>query len=703
MKKESKQKGISDFWIIFFSALLILNFFQYYIRPITDSDIWFHLLYGKIFLKNLSMVIDHTMFSWSPTTNEAIYHSWLGSIIYYLSYLMGGINSFLVIRFIMIISFNVLALYYLYKLDLIRNYLAWFLLISCQVFLIHVGQDKPAVISFFLLTFVVFYYWYLVNKKSFNFKYFYLFPIIMLIWVNTHGGFIFGVAFFIMILLGEIFNSLFSKKNTFDKSIIKHFYVSIFLSFVVCLFTPYGYKYLIYLFNTFVLGYGDPLILLSINEYSETLPTKPILDHIIYYTIFFFLFGLIFFSLLNRNIHFSIIFTNLVFIYLFMKYLRATFFLAPVLFFSTIYLLKNSAINNFFHKRYIFNIFLILSVIFCTHNTIFYFYRTFCVLSFQGLSLDKGIGYFEREAGIILNNLKNYRLCNDYISGAYILWKGWPEIKVMMDARQFPYKDWYREYLLDFFGANNLKDFLEKYRCEVVLASYNSRVIAPLIMDPQWNIVHIGHRGVLFKKNTIPLPLDAYGVQQTDFNFSNIQLSNGYFNIILEILDFEAIEKYLKYFENRIICDRQKNELKSRRNLYLALKAYLSDDYINADKYMREIGVRHVANINMYKELCLRLAQYHINKNDFHNAYYFVQNAFIASKEKGDDLLFSIGVIKWLSDKNNIRLENDIFNDISWQTFLHNFLKNKIFATDEKTIIAYQIMSNNTPEKITIY
>ena len=51
-----------------------------YAIPLRDSDVWFHLLYGKYFVENLTLVPDHTLYSWTPASNEIVYCTWLPDI-----------------------------------------------------------------------------------------------------------------------------------------------------------------------------------------------------------------------------------------------------------------------------------------------------------------------------------------------------------------------------------------------------------------------------------------------------------------------------------------------------------------------------------------------------------------------------------------------------------------------------------------------
>ena len=91
------------------------------------------------------------------------------------------------------------------------------------------------------------------------------------------------------------------------------------------------------------------------------------------------------------------------------------------------------------------------------------------------------------------------RLYNSFETGGYLLWKLQPEVKVMVDARSFPYLSWfddqYRWVSGDFFDG-----FLGKYPgADVALIDYaKGPLLRNFARSPQWQAVFIGAGAAVF-------------------------------------------------------------------------------------------------------------------------------------------------------------------------------------------------------------
>ena len=56
-----------------------------------DYDLWWQMALGKYYLTHHTLIVDHSIFSWTPADPGWIYNTCLGSIFVYLAYsLMGG-------------------------------------------------------------------------------------------------------------------------------------------------------------------------------------------------------------------------------------------------------------------------------------------------------------------------------------------------------------------------------------------------------------------------------------------------------------------------------------------------------------------------------------------------------------------------------------------------------------------------------------
>src|SRR5690606_1587635 len=83
---------------------------------------------------------------------------------------------------------------------------------------------------------------------------FYVFPALMLLWVNSHGGFIFGLAFLGVMAVGETVNRITRSPASLGTRAMKHLFISMPLTLLAVLVTPYGWRYPGQLFSKLILN-----------------------------------------------------------------------------------------------------------------------------------------------------------------------------------------------------------------------------------------------------------------------------------------------------------------------------------------------------------------------------------------------------------------------------------------------------------------
>jgi len=78
------------------AALLFVMIIVVYPVARSDYDMWWQMALGKYYLTHHTLVIDHSIFSWTSADSGWIYNTFLGSIIIYIIYtLMGGFGLWL--------------------------------------------------------------------------------------------------------------------------------------------------------------------------------------------------------------------------------------------------------------------------------------------------------------------------------------------------------------------------------------------------------------------------------------------------------------------------------------------------------------------------------------------------------------------------------------------------------------------------------
>jgi hypothetical protein len=232
LDKESLRYAVC-FFVYAFSAMAF-SFLD------ADTDLWGHIQFGKeIWEKGLIPEFD----SYSYTVNGFpwINHEWLAEVSFYLIYLYSDSTGLLVFK--LIVGFSIVWLlsnFYFSKEKNLFIYVLFFTALT-EVFAIRFAT-RPQLFSLFFSTLLIvsIYKYFDGNKKWLK-----TFPIIFVLWVNSHGGVLAGLGVLGCIVFIETVRSIFQKK-AIDKTLCLIFAVSVCALFV----NPYGYKLLLFFLET---------------------------------------------------------------------------------------------------------------------------------------------------------------------------------------------------------------------------------------------------------------------------------------------------------------------------------------------------------------------------------------------------------------------------------------------------------------------
>jgi hypothetical protein len=114
-----------------------------------------------------------------------------------------------------------------------------------------------------------------------------------------------------------------------------------------------------------------------------------------------------------------------------------------------------------------------------------------------------------KEVEFILKNKLQPPLFNDYLVGGYMIWKMYPEYKVMIDPRYGPYvKQLMPDYnrLIGALDVKAVNQFLERYPAKVALVHFIATpIIFTLIQSGEWMLIYFDRNAaVLVHKTIVP-------------------------------------------------------------------------------------------------------------------------------------------------------------------------------------------------------
>jgi len=237
---------------------------------LSDGDTGYHIRAGEYILQTGS-IPKEDIFSYLSPPPEWTAHEWLAEVIMAIVHHFSGLTG-VVIFYSILISFS----FYLFFILLHKTYenilILWiFVLFSTLCTAIH-WLARPHVFSFLNLIL-----WYLIlNAFEYRDKnYLYCLPIIMLFWVNLHGGYIIGCVLLVIYFSVNLFVYILGEKEQREKNwkkVKSYFKIGI-ICLIVGMINPYGYN--IYFFPFKLIN--NQIIMSSITEFMPTNFQEPLL------------------------------------------------------------------------------------------------------------------------------------------------------------------------------------------------------------------------------------------------------------------------------------------------------------------------------------------------------------------------------------------------------------------------------------------
>ncbi|MDA8086118.1 MAG: hypothetical protein M0Z75_05400 [Nitrospiraceae bacterium] len=184
-------------WIFFITTNFSLN----------DPDLWWHLKTGQVTLETRSLP-NKDLFSFTSPAQlprmeiDGLRAHWLGQVIFYLSYLIGGYGGVGVFRGLLIVA-PMFAIYLWLVRKGVKPWMALAtgsfgaLMLAVELFY---SFERPQGISFLLALLAIML---LEEMKGGSKAMAVLLVLLMVFWANVHAGFIVGVVIILLYIFGE--------------------------------------------------------------------------------------------------------------------------------------------------------------------------------------------------------------------------------------------------------------------------------------------------------------------------------------------------------------------------------------------------------------------------------------------------------------------------------------------------------------------
>lgn len=527
--------------IIFFFVFINL----FFLHSIDGPDLWFHLQIGQenLINKTISQADFH---SFTAEGQKYINQSWLAQIVFFSIYKILGIFGLQL--FHSVILFSIFILLFLSSKSSKTPTSLIALIFLLPLAFIH-DQIRPFIFTWFFSSLIIF----LLSKKKY-----YPLPIVFLLWVNLHAGFLLGLGVIFFYLLIE---SISSKK-------IEPLLFFL-LSFIATLINPSGIKVYSYPFSI-----NDSIKLLSISEWQPFEVG----------TIYFWIYLIFILTIIVLSIKQKVYRTNLlefIFIICFSLFgftsMRQS---APiVIFLFPLFVKYTSKALSSLKKIFI-------PIISCLVLLILFFSLKIPQRLDNGLGVDNlilpvyGIDFIKEHQ--ITGNI-----FNDITYGGIMIFKQ-PEKKIFIDGRLEIYQGKpVKEYGIVSVGAFGWQQILEKYNIDCIFIERNSlNLNKTLINNPQWDLVYFDTTSVIYlKKGTylnvprlkyinpydfnLPTNIDPFIEEYKYLTIKNPRFYQGYgilASSYIQKKDYLIAKYYLTKFLD-IAPDKSDPEIKRMKNL----------------------------------------------------------------------------------------------------------------------------------------
>lgn len=686
--------------------LLAVLFLVRYAEPVKDGDVFFHIKYGEYHIQNHTWLADHSIYSWTPAAQYATYCTWAADVLLYLLFQAGGWPLLFIFKYICMFIPILMVWLFSRKVGLANHIITFFVLTIVLFATVDAAYIKPEIISLVFFSLVASLYFFIKidptnNKKS---SLFFLYPLIFLCWVNMHGVFLFGLILLATIICGEWFNYLIKSRNSFPKRTVVILTISVFLSVAATLLTPYGFDYHSSLFMLSTQGGLESNVVKYISAYHSILNDfiRNLVQHNLeYWGIMIVLFVIVFFAnaIKKRNWDFGLLLPTLFLSFICIRFQRSTYYWPPFWAMSVLYLFSKEQFDlthEIQNMKPVLRYALILLIssffIYIPARALYEVYLRPARWMYFGFGFSYVIPV--QESTFLKENKLGTKLFNSYNSGTYVIFDQFPERKVFIDARYFPYRGYtYDKYMNFREGATSLQDMESEFNFDTALILHNEPFFGSFLKSKDWKPVFYGTGGVVFIRKDIDFSHDlklydkhrfdglrnlihAADVVVTAQNLNDLNTADyviGIMNTKLKhLLGFD-------YFYNYCTVSQQ------------GLRAYEQGDYAKAFKYLWSTAGINLSNIIVNRTL-KNLTNMKVEKlirEGKHQKALNLMTSLVKFFPYDADIIYNAGVVDFIA--SNQPDYNEV--DTLWKILFQKLLE--IAPNHQYAEIAKQVLQDN--------
>ncbi len=474
------------FLIVLFSGIFYIS-----LKPIADPDFWWHLRTGQL--------IDQTQeiprvdpFSFTANAKQWVTHEWLSEFFIFKSFKLGG-YGLLIFIFSGIITASFLFTYLRCPKES-KPYIAGFMLLLGAITSEPLWGVRPQIFTLFFTS--IFLYLLDRYRRNGNFRTLIPIPMITVLWVNLHAGYIIGIAIEVIYIIGYLLETVilrYRRKENIDVVIQKSLWIlfSVLITSVLAtLLNPTGFRILTYPFQTLT----DSAMQSYILEWFS-----PDFHQVIWQPFAVTILVLISLGMIgNHPISITKILLTLVFLYAALRSMRHiplfSIVVIPILAEQFNYLIKIRFDAQTPSRLFRWIAPLLISAM-----------AVVMVLTFIRVTNNQQKSEAETfpKAGVdwIMENKPKANIFNSYTWGGYIIWRLYPEYLVYIDGRADLYGEIFvSNYAGIYFTKPGWEEKLNQENIRIVFVESDSMLADALRQSSTWKKLFEDNISVIFSK-----------------------------------------------------------------------------------------------------------------------------------------------------------------------------------------------------------
>ncbi|MBL7224784.1 MAG: hypothetical protein ISS59_01505 [Desulfobacteraceae bacterium] len=465
--------------------LVYSSAFYFFSFVTADTDLWGHIKFGKDMWDAMAFQrVD--IYSYTAFGSEWINHEWLSELVMHFVYSVFGSPGLLIGK--LLVGFLIVHLLSKISFHRVCEPLVYGMLFVLSVFVMCPGfMIRPQILTFLFISYFLYsFYLYLERGKNLLWS----LPLIMIVWVNCHGGFLIGAGMFPVAVGCEYITCRMRNRDTGH---LRRMIFWLVLTEAAVFINPYGYHLLGFLYET-----------LSIPRAVTEWDTVTVFDlSYLRFKLLALLFLSSFFIRNRERRYWEVGIIIIALIYAFMHQ-RHTPVFAVV---ATPYLTENISLMvqrvglfdkiRSYSSYVLLNSFLLLLISYQITFTGYKYAKAGLNIIVDPTEYPVAAVHFIRENGIKGNILI------PFVWGEYAIWKLYPDCKVSIDGR---FRTVYSEEILkDHFEAagdeSRLKDLLEKYPADIILGRQNPMYQRLITTQERWIYVYSDPTSIVFVRD----------------------------------------------------------------------------------------------------------------------------------------------------------------------------------------------------------